>query len=175
MAPHVERSVGWGAFEARWLLFIQPQHPASMHSLASSKKTKSPLAALSSRRGYTMAEIIIVIVVLGLLTAIAIPIYNNVRNAGADNVKIKNADLLNQMMTTLHNGGVDMTSWTDASTVLTALNDGVTIPSVNPAAAAQQIKLEKPLNPAAYRFTPARDSTVAPSFDPILNQPSVAP
>ncbi len=130
--------------------------------------------SLSSRGGYTMSEIIIVIVVLGLLAAIAVPIYNNVRNAGADNVKIKNADMLNQMMTAIHNGGVDTSTWTSASSVLDSLSGGVAIPSANAGAAAQQIRLEKSLNPAAYSFTPGTE-TSAPLFGPILRQPSVRP
>ena len=135
---------------------------------------KSTATRLSSCRGYTMSEIIIVIVVLGLLAAIAVPIYNNVRNAGADNVKIKNADMLNQMMTAVHNGGVDTSGWTDAGTVLRALSAGVPIPSMNAAAAAQEIRLEKDLNAAAYTFTPG-STTRTPLFAPILNQPTVRP
>lgn len=121
-----------------------------------------------------MSEIIIVIVVLGLLAAIAVPIYNNVRNAGADNVKIKNADMLNQMMTAIHNGGVDTTAWTDANAVITALRAGVQIPSASAAAAPQEVRLEKDLNAAAYTFTPGTNAR-APLFAPILNQPSVRP
>jgi type II secretory pathway pseudopilin PulG len=121
-----------------------------------------------------MSEIIIVIVVLGLLAAIAVPIYNNVRNAGADNVKIKNADMLNQMMTAIHKGGVDTTGWSDAPAVFTALETGVAIPSMTPGAAGQEIRMEKALNGAAYKFTPGTISK-APRFEPILNQPSVRP
>lgn len=130
--------------------------------------------SLSSRHGYTMSEIIIVIVVLGLLAAIAVPIYNNVRNAGADNVKIKNADMLNQMMTAIHNGGVNTATWTTGSQALTALRDGVKIPAANVAAAEQEIRLQKDLNAAAYTFT-AGTATRSPLFAPIFNQPSVSP
>jgi prepilin-type N-terminal cleavage/methylation domain-containing protein len=138
------------------------------------KRERRQNFAWASGRGYTMSEIIIVIVVLGLLAAIAVPIYNNVRNSGADNVKIKNADTLNQLMTTIHNGGVDTTAWTDSAGAISALRAGVSIPSANPAAAAQQILLEKDVNPAAYKFT-AGTKTTAPLFDPILDQPSVRP
>jgi len=143
-------------------------------SKAAVKRERRQKFAWASRRGYTMSEIIIVIVVLGLLAAIAVPIYNNVRNSGADNVKIKNADTLNQLMTTIHNGGVDTTAWTDSAAAITALRAGVSIPSANPAAAAQQILLEKDVNPAAYKFT-AGTKTTAPIFEPILDQPTVRP
>ena len=145
--------------------------PRSLLAGSRSRKNNSDVA---SRRGYTMSEIIIVIVVLGLLAAIAVPIYNNVRNAGADNVKIKNADMLNQMMTAIHNGGVDTTVWTDAAAAINALEAGVTIPSANPNAAKQQIRLEKQLNAAAYTFT-AGTPDKAPVFAPVLNQPTVNP
>lgn len=121
-----------------------------------------------------MAEIIIVIVVLGLLAAIALPIYNNVRNAASDNVKIKNADMLNQLMTAAHNGGVDMTGWVDGTAAIDALHAGIVIPAVDAAAAAQTIVLEKALNPAAYKFT-AGSATTAPKFEAILNKPTVNP
>lgn len=121
-----------------------------------------------------MSEIIIVIVVLGLLAAIAVPIYNNVRNAGSDNVKIKNADMLNQMMTAVHNGGVDTTVWTDGAAAITALRSGVSIKGANASAAQQQIRLEKDLNPAAYTFTVGTPDT-APVFAPILGKPTVTP
>lgn len=134
----------------------------------------NPQQDLASRRAYTMSEIIIVIVVLGLLAAIAVPIYNNVRNAGADNVKIKNADMLNQLMTSIHNGGVDTTVWADGVAAINALRGGVQIPSANANAAAQEIRLEKELNPAAYTFTAGTD-TRAPLFAPILKQPGVRP
>jgi|GEM_PF-2783080 len=138
------------------------------------KRVRRQKFALASRRGYTMSEIIIVIVVLGLLAAIAVPIYNNVRNSGADNVKIKNADTLNQLMTTIHNGGVDTTAWTDGAAAIAALRGGVSIPSANPAAAAQQIVLEKDVNPLAYKYTPGTKTT-APIFEPLLDQPTVRP
>lgn len=145
---------------------IQPVH--------SRKKPLIRSSAFSSKKGYTMSEIIIVIVVLGLLAAIAVPIYNNVRNAAADNVKIKNADMLNQLMTAVHNGGVDLSSWVDGATAISELRKGVSIPAVNPNAAPQQIVLEKELNAAAYAYT-AGTTSRAPKFDPILNKPNVLP
>jgi Tfp pilus assembly protein PilE len=121
-----------------------------------------------------MAEIMVVIVVMGILALIAVPIYNNVRGAGLDTVKAKNATTLNQLMTTIHNAGVDTTVWTTSTAAIAALRAGVTLPTVTPRAQAQQILLQDDLNPDAYKFT-AGTATTAPIFEPILNQPTVRP
>jgi type IV pilus assembly protein PilA len=128
----------------------------------------------NKRKGFTMTELVIIIAIIGILAAIAVPIFNNVRGSSSDNVKITNADLMNGLMTALHNGGVDMTTWASSSDAITALRAGVTIPPVNPAAAAQTIVLQKDVNPAAYTFT-AGSATTAPVFAPVFNQPTVRP
>jgi len=125
-------------------------------------------------KGFTMAEIMVVIVVMGILALIAVPIYNNVRGAGLDTVKAKNAATLNQLMTTIHNAGVDTTGWTTSALAITALSNGVALPTVTPSAQAQQIILRDSLNPNAYTFTPGT-ATTAPFFVPILNQPTIPP
>ena len=130
------------------------------------------LAGLSarSRRGYTMAEIIIVIIVLGLLAAVAIPVYNNIRAAGVDNIKRKNADMLNQMAATLHNGGV-VTNWADASAAFTALRGGINIQS---GGTTMVIRLDKNLTAAAYNYVPGDNATPA-QFSAITGQANVDP
>lgn len=147
----------------------EPRGGLRLRSLASITRQD-----LRSKKGYTMSEIIIIIVVLGLLAAVAVPIYNNIRDSGADNVKIKNADMLNSLMTAVHNGGVDVTAWATGADAITALQVGVNIPSSDPAAAAQQVKLQKAVNPAAYTFTPG-NATTAPLFTAKLNEPNVRP
>lgn len=119
-----------------------------------------------------MSEIIIVIVVLGLLAAIAVPVYNNVRSAGAENVKIKNADMLNELMTAVHNGGVDTSGWTTGKLALDALSAGVDIRTSS--GTVQQIKLQKTLNPNAYLYVQG-DATKAPTFTADLSKPSELP
>src|ERR1035437_3288412 len=114
-------------------------------------------------KGFTMAEIMVVIVVMGILALIAVPIYNNVRGAGLDTVKAKNAATLNQLMTTIHNAVVDTTIWTTADAAITALRAGVPLPTVTPNAQAQEILLQDHLNSAAYQFT-AGTATRAPIF-----------
>lgn len=126
---------------------------------------------LHSRRGYTMSEIIIVIVVLGLLAAIAVPVYNNIRAAGVDNVKMKNADMLNQLVTTAQNGGVDVNAWADANAAITALRGGLTIQS---GSTPMVVRLETQLNPSAYSFT-VGSTTSLPRFAAITGQPNVNP
>jgi Tfp pilus assembly protein PilE len=122
-----------------------------------------------------MAEIMVVIVVMGVLALIAVPIYNNVRGAAFDAVKAKNATTLNQLMTTCHNAGVDMSTWVTSRDAIDALTLGINLPSsIASAATPQQIKLQEVLNPAAYNFTPG-DATKAPSFTPNLDGATTKP
>ena len=127
----------------------------------------SPFA---STRGYTMSEIIIVIVVLGLLAAIAIPVYNNIRAAGVDNVKAKNADMLNQLSATVHNGGV-LTDWADAPAAFTALRGGIAIQA---GANVMTVRLDKDLTAAAYNYV-AGTAAAPARFTAVLGQPNVNP
>jgi type II secretory pathway pseudopilin PulG len=119
-----------------------------------------------------MSEIIIVIVVLGLLAAIAVPVYNNIRAAGVDNVKTKNADMLNQMVTTAHNGGVDTNSWVDAAAAIGALRGGINIQS---GANTMVIRLEKALTVGAYTYTPAAVPSRPGVFAAVLGQANIDP
>jgi prepilin-type N-terminal cleavage/methylation domain-containing protein len=128
--------------------------------------------SLLSRKAYTMSEIIIVIVVLGLLASVAVPVYNNIRAAGVDNVKQKNADMLNQMATTVHNGGFDTSAWTDATTAINGLRAGISIAS---GATTMTVRLEKVLNAAAYTYTPSTVPSRPGVFAAVLGQPSIDP
>ena len=134
------------------------------------------LAALGGGRmarrtaGYTMSEIIIVIFVLGLLAAIAIPVYNNIRAAGVDNIKLKNADMLNQMAATLHNAGVT-TDWADAAAAFAAMRGGIALQTRGN---TMVVRLDKDLTPAAYDFVTG--SVDAPArFTARTGQPQVNP
>lgn len=129
-------------------------------------------AFFSSRRGYTMSEIVIVIVVLGLLAAIAVPVYNNIRAAGTDNVKTKNADMLNQMVTTVHNGGIDTNTWSDSAAAIAALRGGIQIQT---GTNTMTIRLEKALTAAAYTYTPSTVPSSPGTFAAVLGQPNVNP
>lgn len=135
-----------------------------------SRTTQSRLPSIRSRRGYTMAEIIIVIIVLGLLAAVAIPVYNNIRAAGVDNIKRKNADMLNQMAATLHNGGVQ-TNWADADAAFAALRAGINIQS---GGTVMVLRLDKNLTSAAYNYVPGTAAAPA-QFTAITGQANVDP
>jgi len=127
-----------------------------------------------SNRGFTMAELLIVIVCVGLLAAIAVPTVNRVRDALSDNAKVRNADKLNEYMSALFNGGVDTTVYADSSAAITAMRTGIVIPSTVSGGATMEVRLEKDLNPDAYTFV-AGTGTSAPRFTAKLGERTVRP
>ena len=126
------------------------------------------------KRGFTMAELLIVIVCVGLLAAVAVPTINRVRDALTDSAKVRNADKLNEYVSALHNGGVDTSSYGSAEAVITALRGGVTIPAAVTGGTSMEVRLEKDVNAAAYDFT-AGTNAAAPRFAARLGERNVRP
>lgn len=127
-----------------------------------------------SQRGFTMAELLIVIVCVGLLAAIAVPTLNRVRDALTDNAKVRNADKLNEYMSALYNGGVDTATYTTATQAIDALKGGVTIPASVTGGSTMEVRLEKDVNPSAYTYQ-AGTASAAPRFTAVLGQRNVRP
>jgi prepilin-type N-terminal cleavage/methylation domain-containing protein len=65
---------------------------------ASAENRKQPLSAVS-RSAFTLAELIVTIGIIGLLSAIAIPIYQNVRYASEEAVATDLVESLNHAVT----------------------------------------------------------------------------
>ena len=55
----------------------------------------SPLASTRSTRGYTISEMSIVIVVMGILSLIAVPVYNGIRASSLETAAMHDARLIN--------------------------------------------------------------------------------
>jgi len=127
-----------------------------------------------AKRGFTIGELLIVIVIVGLLASLAVPTVNRVRDALTDNAKVRNADKLNEYVTAIYNGGVDTTAWATGAAAIEALREGVTIPASVPGGATMQVRLEKDVNAAAYTFT-VGTAERAPRFVAILGNRAERP
>jgi prepilin-type N-terminal cleavage/methylation domain-containing protein len=127
-----------------------------------------------AQRGFTMFEVLLVVVALGLLAALVIPTVDRFFDATGDTAKTHNAQVMNQYMETLFNSGVDTSTYTDAASAIGALTTGVTIPATVPGGQTQQVKLKQVVNAAAYTFT-AGSATTPPSFAPKLGDRTQRP
>jgi prepilin-type N-terminal cleavage/methylation domain-containing protein len=127
------------------------------------------------RRGVTLIELLIAIVIVGVLSGAVVFTVNRSRDAALDAVKSDNANKLNSLAITCHQAGFDTSGWSTAAAAITALRTGVTLPNFVPGSTAQQVvKIEKDLNAAAYDFTAGTPAT-PPRFVARLNEPSVRP
>lgn len=61
----------------------------------SSARGSGTSCPLTAKRGYTLSEMVVVIVVIGLLAMIAVPVYSGIRRSSLENAAMHNARLIN--------------------------------------------------------------------------------
>lgn len=105
------------------------------------------------QKAFTIFEVLLVVVALGILAALIVPTIDRFYDATNDTAKTHNAKMLNQYVETLFNAGYDTSVWTDSASAINALRAGVTIPAVVPNGQSQEVKLKQAVNAAAYNFT----------------------
>lgn len=127
------------------------------------------------RRGVTLIELLIAIVIVGVLSGAVVFTVNRSRDAALDAVKTDNANKLNTLAITCFQSGFDTTAWTTADAAITALRAGVTLPTFVSGSTAQQVvRIERDVNAAAYDFV-AGTATAAPRFTARLNEANIRP
>lgn len=70
---------------------------------------------LKQRKGFTLVELMVVVVIIGILTAIAVPVYSNVTTKAADAAHDANKRILQGAGQTAVMGGIDNATWTEDS------------------------------------------------------------
>jgi type II secretory pathway pseudopilin PulG len=133
-----------------------------------------PRARCRRQKAFTIFEVLLVVVALGLLAALIVPTVDRFFDATNDTAKAHNAQMLNQYMETLFNAGINTSVWTDASSAINALRAGVTIPAAVPNGQTQEVKLTQTITPAAYTFT-AGTALKPPTFVAILGDRTQKP
>lgn len=134
----------------------------------------APLTFRRRLRGFTMFEVLLVVIALGLLAALVIPTVDRFIDATSDTAKTHNAQILNEYMEVLYNAGVDTGGWADAQSAIDALEKGVDIPPTVPGGQSQTVRLRQAVNPNAYDFTPGT-GVEPPVFKPRLGERNVRP
>ena len=118
------------------------------------------------QRGFTLVELMIVLLVLGVLAALIYPTVSRSRDSGFDVVKKHNEKQLNACMLALYEAGVKTTgtAYADAAATIATLKGGVTIDSTIAGWQAQIVKIDVDVNPLAYTFTPAAADGSGPAI-----------
>ena len=67
---------------------------------------------LKQRKGFTLVELMVVVVIIGILTAIAVPVYSNVTAKAAEAAHDANIRILQGAGQAAVMGGIDNDTWT---------------------------------------------------------------
>lgn len=91
---------------------------------------------LKSKKGFTLVELMVVVVILGVLVAIAIPIYNDITGDARKNACASNIKIIRSALQQAKANGVDMSKIKDVADLKNAgyIDEEVKCPVDNDAA-----------------------------------------
>lgn len=86
---------------------------------------------MKNKKGFTLAELMVVVVILGILVAIAVPIYNNAAGNAAERANLSNIRIIQGAVAAYRAGTGNPTAQPDIATLVSAgyLESAPTVPS----------------------------------------------
>lgn len=127
----------------------------------------------SSKKGFTLFEIVMAIVIVGILATAGTLAFNNVRGGALDSAKTRIANELTEVAEMLHAQGEDQTGYADVEEAIDAMVAGLNV-EINAGGETMWVGYEgaEDPNPAAYTLVDATEDTPC-QFIPILDQRNV--
>lgn len=91
---------------------------------------KRPALTISSRQAFSLAELLVVIAVIGIIAALAIPNISAITTSSHYAKDERNAQNIASMAIAAKAAGADTSGWNSVPDLVQALEDGVTVPAV---------------------------------------------
>lgn len=85
------------------------------------------LYALKNKKGFTLVELMVVVAILGILVAVAVPVYNNVTDSAKDKTCATNVRTIESAIMQAEASGVDIKNFVSQADVVAKLTATYTV------------------------------------------------